>query len=190
MRPLLRVASQPNPVHDPAVQARKVELAEPALRHHRAMRDAAYYANSYNAADELEMEYTGDSGRMMAKTVQHGRRSHQRNKMEPPGTARSEESLMTDHPNRTKLVDAKALDNDGEWDLIVQYNQREGRRIAAMAQQEIAKKKVENKAYLDVQARSRTAAQRNADGAAWLSPHHTVAPTHLPDPTLTPKAGA
>lgn len=132
-----------------------MELAEPALRHHIAMRDAAYeMGQSYNAADELQMSYTGDS-MPMAKTVQHGRRAKQNGTNgQPPGTARSEESIMTDHPRRTKLVEQKALDNDGEWDLIVQYNQREGRRIAAMAQQEIAKKKVENKAYLDVQARA------------------------------------
>lgn len=35
--------------------------------------------------------------------------------------------------------------------MIVQYNQREGRRIAAMAAQEINKKKEENKRYLDQQ---------------------------------------
>lgn len=64
-------------------------------------------------------------------------------------TARS--NFSDGEPKRTELIQQKLLDNDGEWDMIVQYNQREGRRIAAMAAQEINKKKEENKRYLDQQ---------------------------------------
>ena len=86
--------------------------------------------------------------------AKHGRRSKSKNGNLPvPATHRSNASSnqTDDLPKRTTLVDQKKLDNDGEWDMIVQYNQREGRRIAAMAAQEIAKKKEENRKYLDVQ---------------------------------------
>jgi len=63
----------------------------------------------------------------------------------------SRSNFSDGEPRRTELIQQKMLDNDGEWDMIVQYNQREGRRIASMAAQEINKKKEENKRYLDQQ---------------------------------------
>merc|ERR1719473_1731747 len=67
-------------------------------------------------------------------------------------TARSERSVMSDGaPKRRTLVLEKQAEQGGEWDQIVQYNQREGRRIASMAQVEIQRKKEENKQFLDQQ---------------------------------------
>lgn len=141
-----------------AGQARKVELAEPAIRQHRTMRAQAqaqmyglnaYGNDSYNTGNNFNQTLPD-----MKSEVKHGRRAKgQNNTPKAPATARSNASTVysEDIPKRTTLVDQKKLDNDGEWDLIVQYNQREGRRIAAMAAQEIAKKKEENRKYLDVQ---------------------------------------
>ena len=85
-------------------------------------------------------------------------------------TSRSHTSQLSDDcPKRTALITQKKLDNDGEWDLIVQYNQREGRRIASMAAQEINKKKEENKRYLDIQVHCYTAT---------TAQHHCTAPLH------------
>lgn len=143
-----------------AGQARKVELAEPAIRQHRTMRAQAqaqmyglnqYGNDSHNSFNQSLPEPTQGGNQGGAK---HGRRSKSKNGNLPaPATHRSNASSnqIDDLPKRTTLVDQKKLDNDGEWDLIVQYNQREGRRIAAMAAQEIAKKKEENRKYLDVQ---------------------------------------
>lgn len=137
-------------------QARKVELAEPAIRAHRhAM--AAAMSQSMNMSGKRgqrghggqESYYSSGDPTSNHLTVDKKRASSSQKYAEPIRTERS--SYSDDEGKRNTLVTQKKLDNDGEWDLIVQYNQREGRRIASMAAQEINKKKEENKRYLDQQ---------------------------------------
>jgi len=73
------------------------------------------------------------------------------------------EEYESDIPKRTALCQAKAKDNDGEWDKIVQFNQHEGRRIAVMAAIEIHKKKEENKKFLDEQVQENERRRRTEE---------------------------
>merc|ERR1711939_888204 len=123
-----------------AGQARKVELAEPAIRAHRQAQQRWSHSHSapmmtsqYGATtDPSDNRRASGAGRRAANALHQSKQSLGRE------TARSEISrLSDDEPRRTTLMTQKKLDNDGEWDMIVQYNQREGRRIAAMAAQEI-----------------------------------------------------
>lgn len=138
-----------------AGQARKVELAEPAIRAYRQAQQLTRSGRSQTGLGTNQYAVTDSSDRWTHGAGRRAATGHAAQPQLPQSyaeTARSELSkLSDDEPKRTALLTQKKLDNDGEWDLIVQYNQREGRRIAAMAAQEINKKKEENKKFLDQQ---------------------------------------
>jgi len=136
-----------------AGQARKVELAEPAIRAHQEYQAQSFGRSHAHTAGMLQHS-AYDAGpvsadnRRVPKSAGRKKQTQLQLQLE---TSRSNLSVLSDEMKRSTLVQQKKLDNDGEWDAIVQYNQREGRRIASMAAQEINKKKEENKRYLDMQ---------------------------------------
>merc|ERR1711988_662276 len=125
-----------------ATQARKVELAEPAIRAHRQMQAEMMASRHASTMPVHNIEVSVGNTQQMGATVNSrkmgsttGPGLQQQQQRGQPETARSNLSRFSadERAARHEIVDQRKLDNDGGWDMIVQYNQREGRRIAAMA---------------------------------------------------------
>lgn len=123
-------------------------MAEPAIRAHHATRGIRNSLSPHNR-DALE-QHTA-SRKFEQRTTAPVGVSHD-HLGKTSRSVRSEYSALSDEsPIRNSLVLKNKKEKEGEWDQIVQYNQREGRRIASMAAAEVHTKKMENKMFLDQQ---------------------------------------